>query len=179
MKRRVGLGPGRTLAGVVMLLIAAGAVFAATGQAVRTAKYIPSQQAEVPSCDPFGNIADFEFPKKPTDQNKWLPLAPGSQFVLQGMANRGGGLLPHTITFTVTDLTKKINGVNVRVLWDVDSQEGLVQEAELSFFGEDTAGNVWLFGEYPEEYDGGIFKGAPLTWIAGTDGAEAGVQVPR
>jgi hypothetical protein len=179
MKRRVGMGPGRALVGSMLLLMLAGAVFAGGSQAVvRTSSYVPSAQPEVPSCDPFGNIANFEFPRKPTNINKWLPLTPGTQYVLQGQANRGGGFLPHTITFTVTDLTKKINGVNVRVLWDVDRNENLVQEAELSFFAEDEDGNIWLFGEYPEEYDFGLFKGAPLTWIAGTDGAEAGVQVP-
>jgi hypothetical protein len=178
MKRRVGMGLGRALVGSMLLLMLAGAVFAGGSQAARTSSYVPSEQPEVPSCDPFGNIADFEFPKKPTDNNKWLPLTPGTQYVLQGQANRGGGFLPHTITFTVTDLTKKINGVNVRVLWDVDRNENIVQEAELSFFAEDESRNIWLFGEYPEEYDFGLFKGAPLTWIAGTDGAEAGVQVP-
>jgi hypothetical protein len=162
----------------VLLLVLAGAVFAGGSQAARTSSYVPSEQPEVPSCDPFGNIADFAFPRKPTHDNKWVPLAPGTQYVLQGQANRGGGLLPHTITFTVTDLTKKINGVNVRVLWDVDRNESIVQEAELAFFVEDENANIWLFGEYPEEYDFGLFKGAPLTWIAGTDGAEAGVQVP-
>jgi len=38
--------------------------------------------------------------------NIWLPLTPGTQFVMQGQANRGTGLLPHQVIFTVTDLTK-------------------------------------------------------------------------
>jgi len=105
-------------------------------------------------------------------------LEPGTQFVFQGQANRGGGLLPHTVVFTVTDLTKVINGVPSRVLWDVDSNQGVVQEAELAFFAEDFNANIWLMGEYPEEYDQGVFKGAPVTWLAGTVGSEAGVQVP-
>jgi hypothetical protein len=176
-ERRGGIGPGRTIVGLVLLLSLAGVV-AAGGSQASTARFIPSAQPEVPSCNPFHNIATTKFPSRPTHNNKWLPLVPGTQFVLQGQANRGGGLLPHTITFTVTDLTKKINGVNVRVLWDVDRNESIVQEAELAFFVEDDHANIWLFGEYPEEWDGPIFKGAPLTWIAGTDGAEAGVQVP-
>jgi hypothetical protein len=176
-ERRRGMGPGRTLVGLVLLLCLAGAVVAGGSQA-RTASYIPSEQPEVPSCDPFGTFDASDFPKHPTHKNKWVPLEPGTQFVLQGRANRGGGPLPHTVVFTVTDLTKVINGVRSRVLWDVDSNQGTVQEAELAFFAEDFGFNIWLMGEYPEEYDQGVFKGAPVTWLAGTVGSEAGVQVP-
>ena len=98
--------------------------------------------------------------------------------MLEGRSNRGGGALPHTITFTVTGLTKVINGVNVRILWDVDVNSGQLVETELSFFAEDGQGNIWLFGEYPEEYEGGLFKGAPNTWLAGLSGSEPGIQVP-
>ncbi|PWU24925.1 MAG: hypothetical protein C5B48_03900 [Candidatus Rokuibacteriota bacterium] len=171
------MGPGRTLFGLVALLSVAAAIAAAGSQA-RTASYIPSQQAEVPSCDPFGTFSPSRFPDKPTDNNRYLPLKPGNQYVYQGRANRGGGLLPHTIVFTVTDLTKVIDGVHARVLWDVDENVDTVQETELSFFAEDTKGNIWLMGEYPEEYDNGVFKGAPVTWLSGIVGSKAGVQVP-
>jgi hypothetical protein len=176
-ERRRGMGPGRALVGLVLLLSLAGAIVA-NGSQARTASYIPSEQPEVPSCDPFGAFDATVFPERPTNNNKWLPLEPGTQFVFQGQANRGGGLLPHTVVFTVTDLTKVINGVPSRVLWDVDSNQGVVQEAELAFFAEDFNANIWLMGEYPEEYDQGVFKGAPVTWLAGTVGSEAGVQVP-
>jgi hypothetical protein len=171
------MGSGRTLFGLVAMLSVAAAIVASGSQA-RTASFIPSQQPEVPSCDPFGTFSAGKFPRQPTSTNRYLPMKPGNQFVYQGRANRGGGLLPHTIVFTVTDLTKVINGVRARVLWDVDENEATIQETELSFFAEDTRGNIWLMGEYPEEYDNGVFKGAPVTWLAGTVGSEAGVQVP-
>jgi hypothetical protein len=164
----------KVLAGTIALL----ALTANAAMATRTAGFIPSAQEEVPSCDPLLDFNPDNFPTAPSNDNKWLRLKPGSQFVLEGRANRGGGLLPHRVVFTVTDLTKLINGVNVRVLWDVDINEEQVSEAELAFFAEDWNGNVWLLGEYPEEYDGGVFKGAPRTWVAGTAGAEAGVQLP-
>jgi hypothetical protein len=150
----------------------------AGGSRASTSSFIPSQQPQVPSCNAFGAFDAGEFPTKPTNRNKWVPLKPGTQFVLQGRANRGGGLLPHTITFTVTDLSKVINGVRSRVLWDVDSNQGVVQEAELAFFAEDDHANIWLTGEYPENWELGVFKGAPLTWLSGTLGSQAGVQVP-
>ena len=81
--------------------------------------------------------------------NKWLPLVPGTQFVLEGRANRGGGLLPHRVVLTVTDLTKVIHGVRAVLLWDRDFQNDRLEEAELAFHAQDRFGNVWNLGEYP------------------------------
>ncbi|MEU5260937.1 hypothetical protein [Amycolatopsis sp. NPDC021455] len=134
----------------------------------------------VPTCGPVHIPAldphVFSQPTKITSQ--WMPLVPGTRMVLEGRANRGGGVLPHRITFTVTDLTKVIDGVPNLVTWDVDTDKNTVSEAELAFFAQDDGGNVWNFGEYPEEYQGGKFTGAPSTWIAGLSRAEAGIQVP-
>ena len=104
-----------------------------------------------------------DFPKTPTINNKWLPLVPGTQFVFQGQASQGGGVLPHEVIFTVTDLTKVVNGVRTLVLWDRDFSEGELLEAELTFHAQDVNGNVWNLGEYPEEYEGGVLTGAPST----------------
>jgi hypothetical protein len=109
--------------------------------------------------------------------NQYLPLTPGTRLVLEGRANRTGELLPHTVTLTVTDLVKVIDGVPTRVMLDVDENEGEVVEAELAFFAQDDAGNVWNLGEYPEEYEDGGFLGAPNTWIAGLADAEAGIHM--
>jgi hypothetical protein len=81
------------------------------------------------------------------------------------------------VTFTVTDLVKVIDGVPSLVMWDVDENEGEIVEAELAFFAQDDAGNVWNLGEYPEEYEDGFFLGAPNTWIAGLADAEAGIHM--
>jgi hypothetical protein len=108
--------------------------------------------------------------------NKWHPLAPGTQFIFEGEANRGSGAKPHQVIFTVTDLTKKIDGVDTRVLWDRDLSAGRLQEGELTFFAQDDDGNVWNFGEYPEQYDErGRLQGAPDTWLSGLANAKAGV----
>jgi hypothetical protein len=107
--------------------------------------------------------------------NRWFPLKPGTQFVYEGHANRGGGLTNHRVIFTVTDLTKVINGVRTLVLWDRDINAGHLVEGELAFHAQDDDGNVWNFGEYPEEWNKGHFNGAPDSWLAGTDGARAGI----
>jgi len=107
--------------------------------------------------------------------NRWLPLAPGTQYILQGSWNRGHGRHAHRVVFTVTDLTKVIDGVRTLVLWDRDYNGGRLLEGELTFHAQDDAGNVWNFGEYPEEYEGGRPAGAPDTWVAGVAGARAGI----
>lgn len=110
--------------------------------------------------------------------NIWLPLVPGMQLVWEGEANRGGGVAAHRGVLTVTDLTKVINGVRTLVIWERDYNGGSLVETEIAFYAQDDEGNVWLLGEYPEEYDDGKFEGAPSAWIAGLAKAEAGVIMP-
>src|SRR5512132_2007598 len=89
---------------------------------------------------------------EPTEiDNKWFPLIPGTQFTLDGQSDRGFGLRPHRVLFTVTDVTKVVNGVRTVLVWDRDihGQDGQLVEEEIAFFAQDDRGNVWSFGEYP------------------------------
>ena len=124
--------------------------------------------AATAGLDPAG------FSDPTTIDNAWFPLAPGTQFTLAGSANRGEGQRSHRVVFTVTDLTKVIDGVRALVLWDRDYNGGRLEEGELTFHAQDDAGTVWNLGEYPEEYEHGRLKGAPDTWIAGLSRARAG-----
>ena len=126
---------------------------------------------ETPSCK---SVADFDqgnFSSPTVIDNEMSPLVPGTQMTLEGVAEG----LPHRVVFTVTDLVKVVDGVPSVVLWDVDYSDGVVAEAELAFKAQDDDGNIWNLGEYPEEYEVGEFIGAPNTWIAGLDTAEAGL----
>lgn len=127
-----------------------------------------------PRCEivPF-NRNNFSHP---TDiDNKWSPLVPGTQMIMEGVANRTGELLEHQVIFTVTEVTKVVDGVRTVLLWDRDINEGKLVEAELAFKAQDNAGNVWNLGEYPEEYENGEFLGAPSTWVSGLGQAEGGL----
>jgi hypothetical protein len=143
----------------------------ASPAAAQTAPALP------PGCDRLVEYDPGQFGSSTVIDNKYLPLIPGTQLVLEGRANRTGVPLLHTVTFTVTDLIKVIDGVPTRVMWDVDENEGEVVEAELAFFAQDDDGNVWNFGEYPEEYEDGFFLGAPNTWITGLADAEPGIHM--
>jgi hypothetical protein len=107
--------------------------------------------------------------------NRWLPMAPGSQLVFEGTTNEDNELLEHQVIITVTDLTKVIDGIESVVSWDLDFSEGELVEAELAFFAQDNDGNVWRMGEHPEEYEDGEFAEAP-TWLAGVNGT-AGISM--
>jgi hypothetical protein len=110
--------------------------------------------------------------------NRFLPMRPGARLTYRGTTvDDTGKQVPHEVVFTVTDLDKVVDGIHSRVIHDVDRNDGTVTEAELAFFAQDDAGNVWNLGEYPEEYDNGEFTGAPSTWISGRAGATGGLHM--
>jgi hypothetical protein len=114
----------------------------------------------------------------PTDiNNEWMPMQPGTRWVHEGTAlDDEGNNLTRRIEFTVTDLTKEIEGVRTVVAWIVDYNDDEIVEKEIAFYAQDNDGNVWYLGEYPEEYEsGGFVKAAP--WIAGLEDARAGIKM--
>jgi hypothetical protein len=129
---------------------------------------------EKPPCSPITQFSPYNFATPTKIDNHWNPLIPGTQFTLNGEADRGGGLLPHEVVTTVTDLTKVVDGVRAVVILEKDINEGNLQEAELNFQAQDNSGNIWNLGEYPEEYENGKFDGAPDVWIAGLNDTEPG-----
>ena len=127
------------------------------------------------SCSLPTRFAAQKFPDRPRIDNRYLPARPGTRYVFEGTANTDEGVVQRRIVTTVTDMTKVVNGVRTVVVWDRDFNDGVLAEAELAFWAQDKHGNVWLLGEYPEEYEDGKFVGAPSTWIAGQARARAGV----
>jgi len=101
------------------------------------------------------------------------------QFDLDGtVTGDDGERHPHRIETTVTDLTKVVDGVPTIVVFDLDLQDGKVEESEIFFVAQDRSGTVWNLGEYPEEYKDGQLSGAPRAWLSGVAGARAGIGMP-
>ncbi len=124
-------------------------------------------------------FADFNpnnFDRSTQIDNAWMPMKPGTQWVYEGTASQDGGSVKRRIEFTVSDLTKVIEGVRTVVAWIVDYNDGEAVEKEIAFYAQDNDGNVWYLGEHPEEYKGGKFVKAP-TWIAGLEDAKAGIKI--
>jgi hypothetical protein len=160
-------------------LISAGALGAVCGLLVGCGSSAPGPAATrtAPAAAATHAAGNGTFSHPLAVDNPMFPLAAGTQFTYQGRIVEGGESKPHSVTFTVTDLTKMVDGVQTVVAWDRDFLEGELQEQELAFFAQDDQGNVWNFGEYPEEYDGGKFTGAPSTWVRGVDGAYGGIHM--
>lgn len=110
--------------------------------------------------------------------NPWLPLKPGTRFIYEGVTSEGENPVAHRIIFTVTDLIKTIDGIDVVVMWDRDFSDDLLVESELTFFCQDKMGNVWHMGQYVEEYEDGIMIIGGRAWMQGhLDGAKAGIMM--
>ena len=137
---------------------------------------LPAEHISVSARPEFEAFDRNNFDNSTSIDNEWLPLQPGSQWVFEGVSIEDGESIPHRIEFTVTDLTKEIDGVRTVVAWVVDYSDGQVVEKELAFYAQDDDGNVWYLGEYPEEYEDGQFVAAP-TWIADVEGARAGIKM--
>lgn len=130
-------------------------------------------------CPPLKPFNRSNFKNSAHIHSRFFPLIPGTQFVYEGRMNTGSTPTPHTVIFTVTDMIKIVDGVRTRVLWDQDLNDGQLAESELAFHAQDATANVWVLGEYPEEFDdSGTFAGAPFTWISGQAKAQGGVLAP-
>jgi hypothetical protein len=137
---------------------------------------IPAPSATGTASRDFENFDPATFDQSTKIDNKWLTLRPGTRLVYEGFTIDNGKHIPRRLVSTVTDLTKSIDGVRSVVTWDQDYNADQLVEAEIAFFAQDKAGNVWRMGEHPEDFENGAFAGAS-TWISGNDQARAGIEM--
>ncbi|MEW6585306.1 MAG: hypothetical protein AB1442_06800 [Nitrospirota bacterium] len=99
--------------------------------------------------------------------NSYFPITRGKSWTYEG----GGEI----ITVTVTDDTKLILGVTCAVVRDVVRVNGEVIEDTEDWFAQDTAGNIWYFGEISQEFEDGELVSLEGSWKAGVDRAKPGI----
>lgn len=136
----------------------------------------PAAEATIDFESQLETLDRNNFDNPTTIDNEWFPLRPGTQWVYEGVTEEAGQQIPHRVIFTVTDLTKVIDGVRTIVVWDQDYSSGELVETELAFFAQDNNGTVWHLGQYPEVYEFGKLVEAPA-WISGLKGARAGISM--
>lgn len=171
-------------AAVTLLLLGAaacGGETTAQPDTPSTPTETPSEMPSDPGPEPVVAVAAEDYDasrfEDPTNiDHRWFPLEPGTYLEYRGSSLEDGERLRHSVEITVTDLTKVIDGVETVVVWERDYTEGELVEAELAMFAQDTDGNVWHLGQYPEEYEDGEIVETP-TWIHGYEGATAGVTI--
>lgn len=98
--------------------------------------------------------------------NPHFPLVPGDRRIVRETDTEGGKV---SGVVSVTKTTKQLaNGVTARVVNDRLSEDGEVVEDAREWYAQDSAGNVWYFGENTVECKNGK--------VAKRDGFEAGVD---
>lgn len=128
---------------------------------------------------PLEDFNPKNFDRPTVIDNKWHPLKPGMQYTLNGFAvDEEGDEESHSHVFTVTDLVKEISGIRTVVCWDRDFIDKELENAALMFFAQDNDGNVWLLGEYPEEYSDKQFV-KQSCWLHGLKDGHAGVRMKK
>ena len=149
----------RTLASIAAALTLTG-LLAATAEAVAP----EDARAEY---DPKIRPADFV----DTVDNPYYPLAPGSRWVYENETPDG----LERIVVEVIDARKRVLGVDMTVLHDTVTLDGVIIEDTFDWFAQDKRGNVWYFGEDTHEYENGVPVNSNGAWEAGIDGAKPGI----
>src|SRR5581483_2701689 len=110
----------------------------------------------------------------PRVTNPWFPLIPGTTFVCRGEKD---GKSARDVT-AVTRASKVIQGVRCTAVSDRLYLNGTLEERTTDWYAQDARGNVWYFGERTAELarDGHVTS-TEGSWLAGRDGARAGVYI--
>jgi len=144
-------------------LSAAGLAFALTGAGAAAA---PKDGDAF--TDKF-TVADADWTS--TGRNPWFVLEPGYRLVLEG-----GG---ESLTITVLDETRVVDGVETRVVEERETRGGEVAEISRNFFAMSRrTGSVYYFGEEVDIYRGGQVSGHEGAWLSGKNGARYGLIMP-
>ncbi len=107
--------------------------------------------------------------------NPWLPFRPGTVFVYRGAKD---GKAARDVV-TVTARTRNIDGVRCVAVDDRLYLGGKLEERTTDWYAQDSAGNVWYFGEATAELDSaGRVTSTEGSWRAGVNGAQAGIVMP-
>jgi hypothetical protein len=165
---------------VMFLTSACGSALPPATAATNEATEAATIEKEIPEAE-FEDLLDIDpnnFDDSTKIDNEWWVLKPGTQYIYEGVNVEDGQETPHRIVFTVTDLTKVINGVRTVVVYDRDYSEDKLEESELTFFAQDNDGNVWHLGQYRETYDETEFVGGRIWAVGALEGAKAGIMMP-
>jgi hypothetical protein len=107
--------------------------------------------------------------------NPWFPLRPGTTLVYRGVKDGK----PSRDVVTITRATTTIDGVRCATVKDDLYLKGRLEERTTDWYAQDTAGNVWYFGEATAELNpNGSVSNTSGSWRAGVNGARAGIYMP-
>lgn len=109
---------------------------------------------------------------KPTGSSRYWVLQPGHTATYA--APNG-----ETLTITVLDETREVDGVTTRVVEEREEEGGQLVEVSRNFLAIDPAtGDVYYFGEDVDMYKGGELTTHEGAWLAGRKDARFGLLMP-
>src|SRR5262249_8703272 len=84
-----------------------------------------------------------------------------------------------TLTVTVLDETKVVDGVKTRVVEERETKDGQAIEVSRNYFAIDKSnGDVYYFGEDVDIYKNGKVANHEGAWLSGEKGAKFGLFIP-
>jgi len=106
-----------------------------------------------------------------TGRNRYFILEPGFRLYLE----RG----KDTLTVSVLDETRLVDGVKTRIVEERETEGGRMTEVSRNYFAIDRATtDVYYFGEDVDVYRNGKVTGHEGAWLAGVNGARFGLMMP-
>jgi len=162
MTRAVARTRGR--AAVVAVLVVAGTL-SACGAAPVPVGPRGIDQLTIPTPDP--HPADFTADV----DNTWFPLPPGTSWTYRRSTTSGSD----RVVATALARTRRIDGVETRPVRWVAAHRGRTTPLAVRWYAQDTAGNVWWFGQRLTSAGADLDALATRSWQAGRDGAQAGL----
>lgn len=110
-----------------------------------------------------------------TGRNPFFVLEPGFEIVLEGEEDG----VEIAAEILVLNSTFEVDGVETRVVVETETEDGELVEISRNYFAicEET-GSVFYFGEHVDDYEDGVVVGHEGEWLAGVDGATAGIIMP-
>ena len=104
--------------------------------------------------------------------NTYMILEPGYKLTLADGKD--------TLTITVLDETKLVDGVQTRIVEERETKGGKLEEVSRNYFAFDKAtGDIYYFGEDVDVYDAkGNITNHEGSWLSGVNGARFGLMMP-
>lgn len=125
-----------------------------------------------------GWLDKFDVPREnfaSMGKNDFFILEPGYQLTLEGK-EKGK---PGSLIITVLDDTKKVDGVETRIVEERESVDGKLVEVSRNYYAVDKMTNdVYYFGEEVDIYKNGKISAHEGAWESGKDGAHFGLFMP-
>jgi hypothetical protein len=136
--------------------------------------WLPLANAGEPGAKWLDSFGGNEKNLSSTGRNRYFIVEPDYELVFEGKED--GATV--RLTITVLGETKKIDGVETRVVEERETSNGKLAEVSRNYFAFDpTTRNFYYFGEDVDIYQDGKIVNHGGGWLAGVNGAKYGLMM--